>query len=129
MSKSPFLFSRYSLQYNYVSCQRTQPNYINYLPEWKKISFFMWITIYFLIISTLLTKCNVCLYCCLPFTLNTVERYSMPKKTLRSCLLYTNICTKKHCKFILNYSDMFRYSYTIFMEFTGRVSYGVYRSC
>ena len=25
-----------------------------------------------------------------------------------NCLLCTNICTNKHCKFILNYSDMFR---------------------
>jgi hypothetical protein len=25
-----------------------------------------------------------------------------------NCLLYTNICTNKYCKFILNYSDMFR---------------------
>jgi hypothetical protein len=24
------------------------------------------------------------------------------------CLLYTNICTSKYYKFILNYSDMFR---------------------
>jgi hypothetical protein len=24
------------------------------------------------------------------------------------CLLYINICANKYCKFILNYSDMFR---------------------
>jgi len=34
------------------------------------------------------------------------------------CLLYTNICTNKWTKFILDYSDMFRCSYTIFREFT-----------
>ena len=34
------------------------------------------------------------------------------------CLLYTNICTNKWCKFILNHSDMFRCQYTIFREFT-----------
>jgi hypothetical protein len=25
-----------------------------------------------------------------------------------NCLLYTNMCTNKYCKFILNYSDMFQ---------------------
>ena len=34
------------------------------------------------------------------------------------CSLYTNIGTNKYCKFILNYPDMFRCSYTVFWEFT-----------
>ena len=34
------------------------------------------------------------------------------------CLLYTNICTNKWCKFVLNYCDMFRCQYTIFMDST-----------
>jgi len=34
------------------------------------------------------------------------------------CSLYTNICTNKYCKVILNYSDMFRCQYTIFRQFT-----------
>ena len=42
---------------------------------------------------------------------------------LHRCLLYTNICTNKQCKFILNYCDMFRCQYTVFREFTGYVGY------
>jgi len=30
------------------------------------------------------------------------------EEKLINCLLYTNICTNKYCKFVLNYSDMFR---------------------
>ena len=39
------------------------------------------------------------------------------------CLLYTNLCTNKYRKFILNYFDIFRCYYTIFREFTSRVSW------
>jgi len=28
------------------------------------------------------------------------------------------MCTNEYCKFVLNYSDMFRCQYTIFREFT-----------
>ena len=30
----------------------------------------------------------------------------IPCMLYNKCLLYTNMCTNKHCKFILNYSDM-----------------------
>jgi len=40
------------------------------------------------------------------------------KGMFNNCLLYTNICTNKYCKFILNYCYMFRCQYTIFRQFT-----------